>query len=197
MKKTRERELLLERFVPPLQLCKLALERGMVEKCEKEIRSKDLQQIVTELANTLKGEELRSVIEKRGSVLVKERFFRGEHYTLLGGELKHEGGTEDLKADLKSALRKHKWKAFYPLFCALELGEFGYDSMVRCLAEKNVDYMPNQMLFLLTNKYRILLKIEKGEQNFWKVPEEAYELVEDMLARAEKRIHWYKQIRKD
>ncbi|NIQ08057.1 MAG: hypothetical protein GWO20_20780 [Candidatus Korarchaeota archaeon] len=196
MKKTREREILLERFVSPLQLCKLALERGMVEKCEKEISTNDLQQIITELAETLKGKELRRVIKERGGAFVKERFFRGEHYTLLGGELKQEGGTEPLKADLKSALRKHKWKAFYPLICALELEEFGYDSMVRCLAEKNVDYMPNQMLFLLTNKYRILLRIEKGEKKFWKVPEEAYELVEDMLERAEKRIHWYKRIRK-
>lgn len=197
MEKKKERELLLKRFLTPRQLCKLALERGIVESCEKEPSKEDLSLFLPKLAESVKDEKLGQVLKEFGGNRLQELIFRGEHYEILGGELELKNTVKRLKDDLRAAIRKHKWKSFYTLRCALEQGKFNYNAILRCLAEKNVDYMPSQMLLLLTNKYRLLLRIKDGEKKTWKVPEEEREIMREVLDEVEDRITWYERIRPD
>lgn len=195
MEKKKEKKLLLKRFLTPRQICKLALEKGFVESCKKELSKEDLSSLLPKLAESVKDEELSQVLEEFGGARLRERIFRGKHYELLEGELELKSTVKKLKEDLRAAIRKHKWKSFYTLRCALELERFDYKSMLRCLAGKNIDYMPSQMLLLLTNKYRLLLRIKNGERKMWKVPEEERETIREVLNEVEDRITWYKRIR--
>lgn len=196
MDKQKEKELLLKRFLTPRQICKLALDRGITGECEREISEEYILSLLPKLEETMEENELVEAIEELGERHLHEIIFRGKYYEVLGGTVRCKSAVQKLKEDVKAAIRKHKWKSFYTLQCAVELEEFHYNSIVRCLAEKNVDYMPGPMLLLLTNKYRLLLKMKERGQKTWKIPEEAKEYISAVLDTVEDRITWHKRIRK-